>query len=160
MHYPPEHSSHNTLHCILNVISAFEIMFYFFLCTAHYLCFMHISVPPDITPFVFPAVEEGTRVQVACNVYRGDLPLNITWLKDQVPVATTQAAQVDVIRFNLYSSIVTMSMVSRADAGNYTCMASNPARTVSHTAQLSVSGNIPMLCFQCLQNYANCYFLI
>lgn len=106
----------------------------------HVALHVQFSVPPDIAPFVFPALAEGSRAQVACNVHRGDLPLNLTWLKDGTSLISSPGI-VDIIRFDLYSSILKISSVNRADSGNYTCVASNPARIVTHTAALSVSGN-------------------
>jgi hypothetical protein len=36
-----------------------------------------------------------------------------------------------------------MNSVKRGDSGNYTCVASNSARVTTHTAHLTISGNLP-----------------
>lgn len=108
---------------------------------ALYFIFTYISVPPHIIPFVFPAIEEGSPLQISCNVQFGDLPLSIMWLKEQVPLTASQAEHVKVYRVNEYTIILAISSVLRTDSGNYTCVATNHVRTIAYTAQLSVSGN-------------------
>ena len=103
-----------------------------------HLALLHIAVPPEITPFTFPKLAEGARVQVACTVHRGDFPLNLTWLKNWEPLPS----HVRIAPFDSYSSIVRMDNVRREDSGNYTCVASNSARVTTHTAHLIISGNL------------------
>jgi hypothetical protein len=112
-------------------------------CTLHLhfctLALLHITVPPEITPFTFPKLAEGARIQVACTVHQGDLPLNLTWLKNWSPLPS----HIRITPFDTYSSIVTMNSVKRGDSGNYTCVASNSARVTTHTAHLTISGKLP-----------------
>ena len=48
---------------------------------------LSISDPPVIDAFQFPARMQGERISVSCVVSSGDLPLNITWLKDGNPIS-------------------------------------------------------------------------
>ncbi|XP_046406550.1 Down syndrome cell adhesion molecule-like protein Dscam2 isoform X2 [Ischnura elegans] len=98
-----------------------------------------VTVPPEITPFHFQELTEGARVQVQCIVQRGDLPLNITWMKNYEPLVTDHNNHIHITDFNTYSSILTIGSVSLYHRGNYTCLARNPARSVSHTSQLKIS---------------------
>lgn len=67
-------------------------------------------VPPKITPFEFARdVNVGDRVSVQCVVGTGDLPLTFTWLKDDVPIATS-------IRTDTNGSTVGGAIVASADA--------------------------------------------
>jgi len=106
-------------------------------------CFL-FPAPPEVTPFYFSELTEGSRVQVACTVHQGDLPLNLTWLKDGGPVYRGPGA-VAVTPFNAYSTILTMNNVSRSDTGDYTCVAANPVHSATYTAHLNVNGTPPQL---------------
>ncbi|KAK8753843.1 hypothetical protein OTU49_017168, partial [Cherax quadricarinatus] len=94
----------------------------------------------------------GIRVSVSCSLEQGDLPVTIRWLKDgEVLTADPQGAvsphwpglqarlDVDVRFLDAYSSLLVIPKLNAAHAGNYTCQATNAARTVSYTAPLTVS---------------------
>ena len=69
----------------------------------------------------------------------GDPPLKLRWLKDGVSLPPELGIQVMQDDF---SSTLAIPRVSRAHAGNYTCIAGNTAKSTSVTAQLVVSGNV------------------
>ncbi|KAL4135375.1 hypothetical protein QTP88_006989 [Uroleucon formosanum] len=108
--------------------------------TVEHTVTLTVLAPPEITPFYFSELTEGSRVQVACTVHQGDLPLNLTWLKDGGPVYRGPGAAA-VTPFNAYSTILTMNNVSRSDTGDYTCVAANPVHSATYTAHLNV--NVP-----------------
>lgn len=101
-----------------------------------------IPVPPKITPFSLQGIvsHEGKRVQLFCSVMDGDLPITIEWLKD----GKILPAFLKVTTNNLdnYSSSLIISHVTSEHSGNYTCVASNAATTVTHTAPLNVHGKV------------------
>lgn len=103
--------------------------------------FFLFPAPPEITPFYFSELTEGSRVQVACTVHQGDLPLNLTWLKDGDLVHRGSGGAV-VTPFNAYSTILTVNNVSRSDTGDYTCVAANPVHSATFTAHLTVNGTL------------------
>lgn len=72
-------------------------------------------------------------------MHQGDLPLNLTWLKDGGPVLGGSGAAA-VTPFNAYSTILTVNNVSRSDTGDYTCVAANPVHSAAYTAHLNVNG--------------------
>lgn len=98
-----------------------------------------LPVPPRIGPFTFGELIEGVRTQVQCVIQAGDPPLTLRWLKDGSTLPLELGIQVMQDDF---SSTLAIPRVSRAHAGNYTCIAGNPAKTASVTAQLVVSGNV------------------
>lgn len=98
-----------------------------------------LPVPPRIGPFTFGELIEGVRTQVQCVIQAGDPPLTLRWLKDGGTLPLELGIQVMQDDF---SSTLAIPRVSRAHAGNYTCIAGNPAKTASVTAQLVVSGNV------------------
>lgn len=116
-----------------------------------------VSVPPRIGPFSFRSnAAAGIRVQVSCGLEQGDLPVTFRWLKDGTPFTDTRfldavdplrrgpAADLalEVRQLDAYSSILIIPHLSAAHAGNYTCEATNAARSASFTAPLTVSGNV------------------
>ncbi|GAB6033034.1 Down syndrome cell adhesion molecule-like protein 1, variant 2 [Chamberlinius hualienensis] len=100
-----------------------------------------ILVPPHIVPFSFmdEYMLEGMLARLTCVVSRGDRPLTIVWVKDDRLI--TAELGVSVRTFDEYSVVLTINSVSSKHNGNYTCIASNPAGSANHTAQLIV--NVP-----------------
>lgn len=96
------------------------------------------AVPPKIDPFNFPTnIQEGVRVHVTCAVSQGDAPVKIQWLKDGRPLKVGEATTHQIDAFDLSLKI---ERALKAHEGNYTCVASNDAATISHTAPLLVHG--------------------
>lgn len=96
------------------------------------------SVPPLIQPFDFPPTSIGKLMYIACVVSSGDMPIRITWRKDgQEIVSGTAGVTIETKEF---MSSLQISKVSLKHNGNYTCIASNDAATVSSERQLIVTG--------------------
>jgi hypothetical protein len=109
-------------------------------------------VPPKISPFNFGADnQEGQRVQVMCTSSVGDHPFNITWYKDYKQLHQAQSKNhhhhefddrtVEITEIPPFSSILTIHNITSHHNGNYTCIISNTAGSVEHSAILSVAGN-------------------
>uniref|UniRef100_T1JHX4 Ig-like domain-containing protein n=1 Tax=Strigamia maritima TaxID=126957 RepID=T1JHX4_STRMM len=75
-------------------------------------------------------------VRVSCVVSRGDLPLSISWLKDDQNL--TPELAISIRKFDEYSSVMSIDPVTIKHAGNYTCTARNHAGVSAHTTQLIV----------------------
>lgn len=113
-------------------------------------------MPPRIGPFNFREnAAAGIRVQVTCGLEQGDLPVSISWLKDGEALSPDHQSAMDLrrpgllgrlgvdVRFlDAYSSLLVIPHLTAAHAGNYTCQATNAARSVTYTAPLTVSGNV------------------
>lgn len=98
------------------------------------------SVPPLIQPFDFPPTSIGKLMYIACVVSSGDMPIRITWRKDgQEIVSGTSGVTIETKEF---MSSLQISEVSLKHNGNYTCIASNNAATVSSERQLIVTGEL------------------
>lgn len=105
---------------------------------------------PVIDPFTFPKnLQEGMRSRLVCTVIQGDPPFAINWKKDERPIEPGLGV---IIRNDEFSSDLTFSSVTPRHNGNYTCIVSNAAASVSHTATLVVDGKslINMYIFQIL----------
>lgn len=101
-----------------------------------------ISVPPSIAPFSFGDIplNSGVFAQLQCIVTYGDLPINISWsfsgeqIENQVGISTMKVAD--------RVSLLMINAVMAYHAGNYTCIASNPAATSTYTTSLIVNGTV------------------
>ncbi|CAL1284864.1 unnamed protein product [Larinioides sclopetarius] len=97
---------------------------------------VHVMVRPVIDPFSFPKnLQEGMRSRLVCTVIQGDPPFVISWKKDERPIEPGLGV---IIRNDEFSSDLTFSSVTPRHNGNYTCIVSNAAASVSHTATLVV----------------------
>lgn len=78
-------------------------------------------------------------MSVQCVVTKGDFPLEITWTFDGHPI---QSYHGDVIVSDTGKRVkqLTIESVAARHAGEYTCVASNAAGSVSHSAILDVNG--------------------
>lgn len=97
-----------------------------------------VTVPPRIEPFGFPKeTREGLRARLLCSVIDGDSPIRITWLKEGQHVSA-DALGVVIQKTDEFSSLMTFKSVTRRHNGNYSCVATNSAGRVAHTAELNV----------------------
>lgn len=112
------------------------------------LCTLFL-VAPLIHPFNFgeESVNEGDGVSVQCTVSKGDYPLNITWNLNGNPVSKSDGILIN--RASKRVSTLSIDYVVESQAGNYTCVATNNAATVSYTAKLAVNGTV-------LSNFVRC----
>lgn len=102
---------------------------------------VRIAVSPQIGPISFgeEPVNAGDLVSVQCVVTKGDAPLEIIWTFDGRPI---QSYHGDVIVSDTGKRVkqLTIESVAARHAGEYTCVASNAAGSVSHSATLDVNG--------------------
>ncbi|KAJ3589441.1 hypothetical protein NHX12_010286 [Muraenolepis orangiensis] len=101
---------------------------------------VHVSVkvPPLIQPFDIPSTSVGKLMYIACVVSSGDMPIRITWHKDGQLIIPGSASGV-AIETKEFMSSLQISKVTLKHNGNYTCIASNAAATVSWERQLIVT---------------------
>ncbi|XP_011879398.1 PREDICTED: Down syndrome cell adhesion molecule-like protein Dscam2 [Vollenhovia emeryi] len=103
---------------------------------------VQVMVSPQIAPFSFgeKPINAGDLVSEQCVVTKGDFPLEITWTFDGRPI---QSYHGDVIVSDTRKRVkqLTIESVAARHAGEYTCVASNAAGSVSHSAILDV--NVP-----------------
>lgn len=104
-----------------------------------------LAVPPLIQPFDFPPTSIGKLMYIACVVSSGDMPIRITWRKDGQEIVASSGITIDTKEF---MSSLQISKVSLKHNGNYTCIASNDAATVSTERQLTVTGEVGKAAFK------------
>ncbi|XP_037298795.1 Down syndrome cell adhesion molecule-like protein Dscam2 [Manduca sexta] len=92
--------------------------------------------PPKIAGFTFPGdLVEGSSIQVLCGITSGDKPVYFSWLKDGLHIPSS--LQVQEKALDEFSFLI-FSHVTSKHSGDYTCVASNSAAEVNHTARLAV----------------------
>lgn len=120
---------------------------------------LRIKVKPVIEPFAISrSLREGQRASIMCTVSSGDLPLAISWFRDQQPISgqdswppqvvssaeelaeTDKVSVARVSRVSDYSSTLLFESLSAHHSANYTCLAKNEAGSASHQAQMLVQG--------------------
>ncbi|XP_072155021.1 cell adhesion molecule Dscam1 isoform X2 [Bemisia tabaci] len=102
---------------------------------------LQVMVPPKIAPFSLPdnPLEAGESVSLHCSATSGDLPINITWWFNGLPVSLLSDISVSVVSKRL--SVLEIESIKAFHVGNYTCVGKNDAGNMSHTAELLV--NVP-----------------
>ncbi|XP_064480697.1 cell adhesion molecule Dscam1-like isoform X2 [Ornithodoros turicata] len=103
--------------------------------------YVNVKVKPTIEPFSYPpSIREGQRASVMCTVSSGDMPINITWYRDGEPIgpANPQTRGILVSTVADYSSTLHFKSVRLEYRGNYTCVASNDAGTVSYSTTMVI----------------------
>ena len=84
-------------------------------------------------------MDAGAFAQLTCAVSHGDMPITITWsLKGQ---ELNSGPSIVTTMVGTRTSMLIISSVDYSHVGEYTCRASNPAGSVTHSANLVVNGN-------------------
>lgn len=111
---------------------------------------MIFLVPPVIDSMSFPQVlvlREGARARLQCVVSQGDLPLSISWLKNDRLLTSDMNMQIR--KDDEFSSVLTFISVSTSHNGSYTCIAKNSGGSTNLTAQITIEGI--QYTFSCLE---------
>ena len=75
-----------------------------------------------------------------CNIKRGDLPVSITWSLQGEVVSSDPSLTTSMIGSQI--SLLNIADVDYQHSGVYTCRATNPAGSVTHSAELRVNGKL------------------
>ena len=96
-----------------------------------------VLVPPDITPIALPSgISSGDNVAITCVIKRGDEPIHISWMLNGHVLTEDQ---VRIVSTPLVSTVI-IDSITREQAGNYTCRATNDAGTAHYTTHVAVLG--------------------
>lgn len=93
-------------------------------------------------PFEFgeEPVNALEMVLVTCTVMKGDQPLKIDWYFNENKVKTGEKG-ISLLNSKRASQL-SIESVTHQNQGNYTCVVTNQAGIMNHTAQLFVNGTI------------------
>ncbi|KAJ8982888.1 hypothetical protein NQ317_004318 [Molorchus minor] len=102
--------------------------------------YLYVNVSPQITPFNFEdSVDQGESTYLTCSVHKGDLPINISWLHNNISIGYINGILIS--KNGKKASTVTIDSVQEDHSGTYTCIAENKAGSARHSAILNV--NVP-----------------
>lgn len=79
-------------------------------------------------------------VSTSCTVNKGDLPLDIYWMRNGGRIYTNDGLV--VMRNNQRLSVLSIESVRARHAGNYTCVATNSGGVTTSSAMLRVNGSL------------------
>lgn len=102
----------------------------------------HPLVPPQITPFDFgdePA-NVGEVSMVSCMVARGDLPMDIFWSLNGMPIVSGEHS-FTVSRMNARTSSLNIDQLDDRHRGQYRCRVRNAAGSDEQQSELRVNGD-------------------
>ncbi|CAG0885273.1 unnamed protein product [Cyprideis torosa] len=99
---------------------------------------LQVNVPPAIIPFSFrDGSIAGDRVQVACIVREGDLPIALNWHFHGQNISSPHMG-ISTYKISRFSSILAIERLEYWHSGTYTCVARNHAGEESYSATLVV----------------------
>ncbi|CAH1979439.1 unnamed protein product [Acanthoscelides obtectus] len=119
-----------------NTLQSSKLMVYRSVVTISLIASM---MPPLITPFDFgeDTVNSGDSVSLTCTVHKGDLPVNLSWLHNNVSIGYLEGVQ--ITKAGKKSSALTIDNVNGDHVGTYTCIAENKAGASRYSADLHVN---------------------
>lgn len=81
----------------------------------------------------------GEVTAVQCMVTKGDLPLDLFWSLNSVPIITGQNS-FTITRLNARMSTLSIESLDAKHSGVYQCVARNSAGFSEHNSELQVNG--------------------
>lgn len=98
------------------------------------------TVPPQIHPFSFgnEAVNSGDLVSVTCAIFKGDLPINISWTLNGLNTNILEGVATGSM--NRKTSQLTIESAQAHHSGEYTCIAENSVGLSKYSSYLNVNG--------------------
>lgn len=99
---------------------------------------------PHLQPFSLPERNEGDLIIVHCAVVKGDDPISLKWFFEGRHLEIgSEGVRIDAMGNRV--SALTIPAIRGAHAGEYACVADNPAGRATHKAHLKVNGTPSLL---------------
>lgn len=86
----------------------------------------------------------GETTTISCLVAKGDLPLDMFWSLNAIPVVQGHHS-VSVMRLNARTSVLSVDSLDAQHRGVYKCMARNGAGQSEHHSALEVNGYVQFI---------------
>ncbi|XP_043509548.1 Down syndrome cell adhesion molecule-like protein Dscam2 isoform X18 [Frieseomelitta varia] len=104
-----------------------------------YSASLAVNVAPHLQPFSFDEANSGDLIIVHCAVVKGDTPISLKWLFEGRHLEVGDGVGITALGDRV--SALTIPAVRGEHAGEYACVADNPAGRARHSAHLKV--NVP-----------------
>lgn len=97
-------------------------------------------MPPHVAPLEFSdnPINSDEMASVSCIVAKGDFPIDITWLLNSKIIDNYPG--ISIVKTNKRISQLNIDSVQAEHAGEYVCLAKNPAGVTSSSTILHVNG--------------------
>lgn len=102
------------------------------------ICLYLSAVAPHLQPFTFDEANSGDLIIVHCAVVKGDTPISLKWLFEGRHLEVGDGVGITALGDRV--SALTIPAVRGEHAGEYACVADNPAGRARHSAHLKVNG--------------------
>lgn len=79
---------------------------------------------------------------ISCMVAKGDLPLDLFWSLDSMPIVSGQHS-FSIVRMNARTSVLSIDSLDARHRGVYKCSARNKAGHSEYQSELHVNGAFP-----------------
>ncbi|KAG5309252.1 DSCL protein, partial [Acromyrmex insinuator] len=96
-----------------------------------------VNVAPHLQPFAFDEANSGDLIIVHCAVVKGDTPISLKWLFEGRHLEVGEGVGITALGDRV--SALTIPAVRGEHAGEYACVADNPAGSARHSAHLKVN---------------------
>ncbi|KAK2577361.1 hypothetical protein KPH14_003477 [Odynerus spinipes] len=96
-----------------------------------------VNVAPHLQPFLFNEANSGDLIIVHCAVVKGDTPISLKWLFEGRHLEVGDGVGITALGDRV--SALTIPTVRGEHAGEYACVADNPAGRARHSAHLKVN---------------------
>ncbi|KAF7411847.1 hypothetical protein HZH66_000743 [Vespula vulgaris] len=96
-----------------------------------------VNVSPHLQPFSFDEANSGDLIIVHCAVVKGDTPISLKWLFEGRHLEVGDGVGITALGDRV--SALTIPAVRGEHAGEYACVADNPAGRARHSAHLKVN---------------------
>lgn len=96
------------------------------------------AVAPHLQPFTFEEANSGDLIIVHCAVVKGDTPISLKWWFEGRHLEVGDGVGITALGDRV--SALTIPAVRGEHAGEYACVADNPAGRARHSAHLKVNG--------------------
>ena len=99
-------------------------------------------------PFSFgdESFNTGDSIGVQCMIVKGDVPLDIKWTLNDMPIQAEEDG-ITITKLSIKTSVLNIGSVEQEHRGVFKCLAENAAGIAEQMSELKVNGSRRKNCF-------------